>query len=587
VGLLAAAVAATFASVSCDKMPLLAPTGTTISLFASSSVLAPNGSMDVIATLIEQGTSSTGGTTTTTTGGQPVHNGTVVTFTTTIGTIAPSEARTHNGQVTVKFTGDGRSGVASVFAYSGGAKSAELKINIGTAAVDRVILTADPQTLPPSGGTTQLSARVEDVAGTPLSGIDVAFSTTTGTLTSPSVKTDSNGVAATSLTTSQAAKITATCGAKTGTVDIVLSPRTGIAITPPSSAPNAATPASFTVSVTGTTNIRDVTITWGDGTSTALGAIAGSTTITHTYSREGTYTVTATATDTLGNRESVSTSVTVLQAPTVAVTVTASPATPQVNQVVTFTATATPGTGAAVTSYDWSFGDGTGTTTSGGSASKVYTTSGTMTVTVTARTNLGTSGTGQTIVTVTPQVPISVTLAASSTQPVTNQTVTFTATTGTLPAGTVILRYEWDFGDGATIPDGTSNTATHAYSSAGTKDIKVKVVLSNGGFGTGNITIVVTNPNPVTVALSAVPNTATRAVTIVKFTASVGALPPGVSIVEYQWNFGDGIGTATTTNNTYDYQYPAAATAGTKTVTVTVVLSNGTTAVGQALVTVS
>jgi len=69
--------------------------------------------------------SGTGGTTTTsrTGAGTPVQNGTLITFTTTIGRIEPSDARTHNGQVTVKLITSGTSGLATITAYSGGASA--------------------------------------------------------------------------------------------------------------------------------------------------------------------------------------------------------------------------------------------------------------------------------------------------------------------------------------------------------------------------------------------------------------------------------------------------------------------------------
>ncbi len=582
--LLGAALAGAVALTGCDKVPLLAPSGSVITLIATSNVLAANGSIDIVATVIEQGATSSGEGGTSTTGqGTPVHNGTVVTFTSTIGTLDPREARTHNGQVTVKLRGDGRSGVAKITAYSGGA-SASLDVNVGAAAAERIVLTGTPQQLPAAGGTVALSARVEDISGNGLGGIEVSFATTAGTVSPPSAVTDDFGVARSSLTTTQAADVTASAGGKASTepFKVTLAARTGITITPPSAAPTAGLSASFGVSVSSTSNVVNVTMDWGDGSSTSLGAISGSTNVSHIYVRAGTYTATATAMDAAGTRESVSTTVTVLEAAAVSVTVTASPSTPSVGQAVTFTATATPPAGTSITSYSWSFGDGTGTTTSGPSAGHVYTTSGTLTITVTASTNVGTSGIGQTVITVLPQVPISVTVSASSTQPVTNQTVTFTATTGTLPAGAVILRYEWNFGDGS-IATTTSNVATNAYSSAGTKNISVRVVLSNGSEGTGVTTIVVTDPAPVTVSLSALPSTATLNVTPVLLTAQVGALPPGVSIVRYDWDFGDG---TTTSGNNPSLQH-VYVTAGVRTTRVNVVLSNGASPFGVVLVTVN
>src|SRR5688572_19490685 len=96
-------------SVSCEKMPLLAPPGTVITMVSTTNVLAVNGSTDVVAVLIENGTSDpgTGGGAASPSAGTPVHNGTLVSFTTSLGSIEPAEARTNNGRVTVKLTADG------------------------------------------------------------------------------------------------------------------------------------------------------------------------------------------------------------------------------------------------------------------------------------------------------------------------------------------------------------------------------------------------------------------------------------------------------------------------------------------------
>ena len=97
-------------AVGCDKVQLTAPTESTIQLFANASAVPLNGSVEIIGTVIEQA-------------GTPVQNGTVVTFTTTLGRIDPSEARTNNGRVSVRLISDGRSGTARVTAISGGATS--------------------------------------------------------------------------------------------------------------------------------------------------------------------------------------------------------------------------------------------------------------------------------------------------------------------------------------------------------------------------------------------------------------------------------------------------------------------------------
>lgn len=406
--LVAPVLAFPLAFSACDKMPLLAPTGTVITLFTNSKVMPVNGTVEITATLIEQGAAAApaaqpGQQQAATAGaGTPVHNGTLVTFTTTIGSIDPREARTHNGQVNVRLTGDGRSGGAKVTAFSGGAKSAELEILIGSAAAERVVLTANPTTVPSSGGTVQLLARVEDTAGNGLPGVPVTFSATAGTIVVPTVLTDDTGVARTSLTTNQNAKVTASAGAKTATLDLTLAPKTGISITPPLTAPTAGIPASFTVSVSITANIRDVTVSWGDGTSTSLGAISGSTGVSHVFANSGTYTVTATATDVTGDRQSVSTSVTV-QPVVINVELTATATAFTSGTPITLTATVTPTT-IQVASFQWDFGDGTTATTTGRITQKIYTVAAAtvFTVRVTVTDVNGRTGFGQTQIRIIP-----------------------------------------------------------------------------------------------------------------------------------------------------------------------------------------
>src|SRR5262245_14930127 len=78
----------------CVHTPLVAPSGTVITLFPTSNVLPANGSTDIVALLIENGsvppTAGNTGTALASTG-TPVHNGTVVSFTTTLGRMEPSE----------------------------------------------------------------------------------------------------------------------------------------------------------------------------------------------------------------------------------------------------------------------------------------------------------------------------------------------------------------------------------------------------------------------------------------------------------------------------------------------------------------
>jgi hypothetical protein len=401
------AAAGIFVSTSgCDKVPLLAPSGTVITLFPVASTVALNSEVEIVATVIEQGqataptapptngngttTPPTNGTTTptTTTGaGTPVHNGTVVSFTTTLGRIEPAEARTTNGQVRVKFISGTQSGSATITAFSGGASGRLENLRVGTAAVERVIVTANPQTLGASGGTAEISARVEDISGLPVVGVPVTFATSSGQISPNPAISDAT----------REANVTATVAGKTSEQLVVgLNPRTGIGITPPTTTPAAGQPAIFTVNVSADANIRNVSINWGDGTSTTLGALSASTPVSHTYLEAGTFSVTATATDASGFTETVATVVTILPSQPPGVTVRASNTNPVVNEDVILTATVTGAT-STIIRYEWNFGNGSNsppTSTSGPQATTSWSTIGSKTVSVRAVQATGPAGEG-------------------------------------------------------------------------------------------------------------------------------------------------------------------------------------------------
>jgi adhesin/invasin len=212
-----ASLALVVSMTSCTHMALTAPTKSIIALYASTSP-ANDGSFNLIATVTEEA-------------GTPVQNGTLVTFTTTIGRLDPTSAETTNGQATVKFFADGLSGTATVSAFSGGATSgsgstagnaATLTIDLGAATADNIVIHAEPSSLPVSGGTAAIIAQVRDASGNGLPNVLVVFSTTAGSLQFPSVTTDSSGTATTSLTTTSKATVTAAAGGKTATVDVNL-----------------------------------------------------------------------------------------------------------------------------------------------------------------------------------------------------------------------------------------------------------------------------------------------------------------------------------------------------------------------------
>jgi hypothetical protein len=362
-------------AAACDKVPLLAPTGSVIKLFASSTTVPTNGEVEIIATVIENGSAPSSGTpgqgtsTPTVGSGTPVQNGTLVSFTTTIGVIDPREARTQNGEVRVRFRGNGESGTAKITAYSGGASGVLENVLVGSAAAKRIVLSASPQTLGSSGGPAQVTARVENEAGSPVAGVPVTFSTTAGSLSPTSVVTDDSGIARTTLTTTTNATVTANAGAATaGTVAVTVAARSGLAVSASPQNATAGQSVLFTITSAATANLVDGRIEYGDGHSRSLGSIGTTRTDSHVYSSPGNFPVTVTAREvSTGSSESAGTSVTVGALP---ITLTASPNPGTVGNPVTFTVGGT--SSAAVREYRWSLNDGTTFETPGPQASHTF-----------------------------------------------------------------------------------------------------------------------------------------------------------------------------------------------------------------------
>ena len=380
------------ATVGCDKLPLLAPTSSTITLVAGASRLSATGSTELRATVLESS-------------GTPVQNGTVVTFTTTLGRIDLQEARTHSGTATVRLSATGESGIAKITASSGGAKTAELEIKVGSAASKTVILAASPALLASTGGTSDIQAQVEDENGAAVPGAPVTFSTTAGTITPITAITDSSGIAQARLVTNFKADVTATSGTATAKITVDLRPRVGITIQGPASPPAAGLPATITVSVASGSNVTDVSVNFGDGARQSLGALSGSQSISHIYDDPGTYTASAIATEATGEVTRVSTAITILPAQPPGVTITASNSNPSIGEVITLTANVT-GAISTIQSFVWDLGGSSAVppaaTTTGNQVRVSWTSTGTKVITVTVNQGAGPSGQGQTAVVVRP-----------------------------------------------------------------------------------------------------------------------------------------------------------------------------------------
>jgi hypothetical protein len=361
--------------LSCDSVPLLAPTNSTVTIDAQSRVLPTGGQTEVTATVLESG-------------GTPVQNGTLVRFTTTLGRVDPIETQTRNGIATTTFLAGEDSGIAEVKATSGGAGgtttttpppatggttlgSNVVQITVGSAAIDTVTIRANPAVVPSTGGAVTVIATVAGVNGRLLQGIPVNFSATRGTLSSSSAISDAGGNATVTLTTNGDTDVTATAGSKTSTpakITALLAPSVTLTCSAgnnPCSAATVGQTVTFSATRAGGTIVSS-TLDFGDGSSVDLGALGGSsaTTVPHQYSQAGTYTARLSARDANGETTSA---VQVVQVSAASVTLSVS-----VTNAATHTVTATATASGTVTQYQWSWGDSTPVTTTGTTATATH-----------------------------------------------------------------------------------------------------------------------------------------------------------------------------------------------------------------------
>lgn len=325
------ALSAAVLAAACERVALTAPTASTITITSDQSVLPLNGTATLRAVVIESG-------------GTPVHNGTTVTFTSTLGTVDPVEAKTVNGIATATFKAGGTSGKSTIKAFSGGASTATgVDVTIGSAAARSIALSATPSSVSQSGGTVTVSALVLDQDGNSLPGVPVNFSADVGQLTPTTAVSGSDGIARAQLTTTATSKVTATAGTATRDVTVTVSAAPGATIEVSPASPFAGVPAAITVTPAagGTRQVQSVIVDFGDGTSQTASNPTGPVGFTHIYQRAGGYTITARSTDVSGNTGTAQRAIIVQSAiPTAGVSAAPNSGNAPFNSTITVTASA-------------------------------------------------------------------------------------------------------------------------------------------------------------------------------------------------------------------------------------------------------
>ena len=475
---------------SCDKVPLFAPTGSSITLSADKLVAPLNSDVRITAVVQESA-------------GTPPQNGTTVNFSSNLGTFEPAETQTVGGRVTVTFHTGGTSGVATIAATSGAAKAdtgtGALKITIGAAATKTVQVSASPSSVKASGGTVTIAASALDESGNRLASVPMSFTTDAGTLSASSAVSDATGIASVQLTTNVAATVTATAGGQSATakVTIAKSPSVTLTVATTSPSPTAGAPFSFTVTPLNPEVAPSVSLDFGDGTKQDLGTLTAARTVTHTYAAQGSYTITADSRDTNnGDTASTTLGVTVGARPVATVTLKVDTDSPAVSLPTKFTITPTVGTGALpMQNVRFAAGDDyavdLGAITSATTVMHTYTTAGTFQARATVTDTGGFSTSATQFVTVSQTMVI---LTSDKNPSTTADTVKFTVS-GLPTAG--VDRVEWEFGSDGTATTRGSTTALHKFSSAASYTVKATAYATSGTgapIGTGQLVQIVNNP---------------------------------------------------------------------------------------------
>jgi PKD repeat protein len=134
---------------------------------------------------------------------------------------------------------------------------------------------------------------------------------------------------------------------------------------------------------------------------------------------------------------------------------------------------------AAVETYHWDFGDGVLVETTEAKVTHAYSTAGTYTVKLTVTSAKKTGGAATQEVPVADRPPTAAFTPPSS--PTATAVTTFNASASADPDGTIV-KYQWEFGDGAT-QETTVPTIGHTYSSAGTFEVALTVTDNSGNTG--------------------------------------------------------------------------------------------------------
>lgn len=507
-------------------------------------------------------------------GGTPLPDGTKIFFAATIGAIEPMK-ETLNGMAEALFqSNDNRSGTAAITVTSGKAEVTPdpVTITIGAAALESLVLSADPTVLPPGGGFSTIRVTAYDEALNTLPNIAVILSTDAGELNSKGnpLITGANGKVEDLLNTQVTAQVSAACGDVTAGITVTVEtnqpPIASFVYSP--NTPGVEETVYFNAAASTDSDGTIVSYEWdfGDG-STGTGQKTE-----HRYNKAGAYAVVLVVRDNSGNHGTANQAVTVQAGSDPTASFEYSPANPVVNQDIHFDASASSDPDGTIQSYSWNLGDGS--TASGRTITHRYAGAGQYTVVLVVTDNSGNTGTTDKSITVTGGQAPTARFSYSPQNPISGDTVYFNSTQSSDSDGVITSR-QWNFGDGGR---GTGENPAHRFQEAGEYVVTLTVTDNDGNEGSTSQEITVKDNREPIAALEFSPAVPKVGNTV--FFDGSGSTDSDGTIVSWQWNFGDDV---TGGGKTVTHQYSAA---GTYTVVLTVTDNRGAVDSAGKIVTV-
>jgi PKD repeat protein len=222
------------------------------------------------------------------------------------------------------------------------------------------------------------------------------------------------------------------------------------------------------------------------------GRTGSGSTVRTAFDTAGSFVVKLTVVNDRGLSNSVTKQITVSSVSNPTAAFTFSPTQPNVNQTVFYDGSGSKAAaGRSIVDYSWHFGDGG--QKHGVQVTNTFPNAQTYTVTLTVTDSGGLTGTTSNQVTVGTANKPTARFAFSPTTPKAGATVSFDATLSTALPNRPIVRYDWNFGDGATMLNSTEPRPQHVFT-AGTWVVTLKVTDDHGGVSDAFASTVTVSP---------------------------------------------------------------------------------------------